>query len=174
MPPVTSSIANRNRYSPNACYLIASASQHERKSKRSRLRLKYAVGLAVLALLLMTTVAYASGGPPRLGGRWVTTDQVDGSTINLTLAGPPGGPFKVRWTESYFTLCDSRFGRGRGTAELIAPNTLSMIVDFECFHNSNAAHFKDVLIYDPGSRVLDSTSKPDDSGVDFFVRPGAH
>ena len=135
-------------------------------------QIKQAVCLALSALLLLTSVAYARGGPPRFTGRWVAIDMVDSSTINMTLAGPPSGPFRVNWTESYFTLCGSRFGRGRGTAEVIAPNTLYLVMDFECFKNSNAAHFEDTLTYDPVTRMLDSSSDPTVSGVDFFTRPG--
>jgi len=136
--------------------------------------IKYSLILAIVALLLFTSVASASGGPPRLNGRWVETDRYDGSTINMILAGPPGGPFRVNWTESYFSLCGSRFGKGTGTAEVVDTNTLYLVVDFECFRNSNSAHFEDTLYYDPATRTLDSLTDPIVSGVDFFTRPGMH
>jgi len=143
-----------------------------RRRKMLYRQFKYSICLALLAILLLTSVAFAQGGPPRFAGRWVTIDLYDSSTINMTLSGPPGGPFRVNWTESYFSLCGSRFGRGRGTAEIIAPNTLSLVMDFECFKNTNTAHFEDTLTYDPVNNTLKSSSDPAVTGLDFFTRPG--
>lgn len=140
----------------------------------SNRQVKQAVGLAFVALLLLTTVAYAFGGPPRYVGRWLAIDQVDGSSISVTMAGPPDGPFRVTWTESYFSLCGSRWGRGRGTAEVIGPNTLYLIMDFECYRNDNSAHFEDTLYYDPATNILNSLSDSSVTGLDFFFRPGSN
>lgn len=128
-----------------------------------------ALSLAIMAALLLTAIAVAAG-PDRLNGRWQDVDKFDGSTINMTLAGPPSGPFRVIWTESSFTLCDdTRHGIGRGTAELTAPNTLHLELDFECFHSAATAEFETDLIYDPAAHTLDPVDES--SGATLFTRP---
>ena len=78
--------------------------------------------MIILSLLLMPLPAPASGYTPAgaaastspFVGAWQAID-VDGSDIRLTIGGPPEGPFRITWTESYISFCGGEAGIVRGT-----------------------------------------------------------
>ena len=85
----------------------------------------YSSLMIILSLLLMplpspvsghTQAAEAAPVSPFVGA-WQAVD-VDGSDIRLTIGGPPNGPFRITWTESYISFCGGEAGIVNGTGQL--------------------------------------------------------
>lgn len=74
--------------------------------------------------------APAASPPSPFVGHWQATD-TDGSDIRLTIAGPPGGPFQITWTEDYLSVCEGGPGIIRGTGVLNPDNPYLLETDLE-------------------------------------------
>jgi hypothetical protein len=100
----------------------------------------------------------AHAAPPSpFRGHWQGID-VDGSDIRLTIAGPPNGPFRITWTESYLSFCDGGPGIVRGTGWLDEddPNLLEAELSVRCFTTGDSRDFHVTWIYDAGTNTISS------------------
>lgn len=136
----------------------------------SRSKFQLAVGIALIGVLLLATVAHAQGGPAGPNGRWTGPDR-DSSTVSLSLSGPPSGPYTVTWTDDSWTLCDdTRFGIGRGSA-ILKEGIVEMEVDFECFRTAATAHLEAQYTFDEGAQTL-TLIGTNPNAPESFSRPG--
>ena len=126
--------------------------------------------VVILATLLSTGMVVALAAPtsPFLG-RWETIDG-DGSDIRVVIAGPSNGPFRITWTESYFSGCGREAGIVRGTGQLSQsdPYILEADLTFECFTTGYSADFHVTWLYHPGTNTLSHTA----DGIYIWHRPG--
>jgi regulation of enolase protein 1 (concanavalin A-like superfamily) len=104
-------------------------------------------------------------------GHWQAID-VDASDIRLTIGGPPSGPFRITWTESYISFCDGEAGIVRGTGWLndADPHLLEADLHLECFTTGAQWDFHVTWRYD---LPTDTISWTDWNGVIItWHRPG--
>ncbi|MGB3716228.1 MAG: LamG domain-containing protein [Candidatus Promineifilaceae bacterium] len=143
-------------------------------SRRFNMReLKWAMIVVALLVLVLVVTGFSperSQGqvnfPNSFVGDWQAIDS-DGSDIRLTIAGPQNGPFRITWTESYFSFCNREAGIGRGTGLLKVgdPYTLEANLTIECFTTGDSTNFDITWIYDPGTDTISS-------GFITWHRPG--
>ncbi|HET9915016.1 MAG TPA: hypothetical protein VFQ13_24210 [Anaerolineales bacterium] len=127
--------------------------------------------VVILAVLFsMTTPAYAAGPFPFVG-HWQATDP-DGSDLRLTIGGPPDGPFRITWTESYIGFCNGESGIIRGAGQLNGsdPNLLEADLHLECFTTGASLDFHLVWRYHPATNTL--SSRYENGVVTIWHRPG--
>jgi regulation of enolase protein 1 (concanavalin A-like superfamily) len=104
-------------------------------------------------------------------GHWEAID-VDASDIRLTIGGPPSGPFRITWTESYISFCVGEAGIVRGTGWLndADPHLLEADLHLECFTTGAQLDFHVTWRYD---LPTDTISWTDWNGVIItWHRPG--
>jgi hypothetical protein len=126
---------------------------------------------AILAIALpVTQVAYAASSSPFVG-YWKATD-VDGSAIRLTIGGPPSGPFRITWLDSYMSFCGGKPGivRGTGQRNESNPNLLEAELHLKCFKSRASLDFHFVWRYHPMTGTL--SSRYDNGFVIIWRRSG--
>jgi hypothetical protein len=126
---------------------------------------------AICALLALPAMALAAHPSP-FAGHWEGID-VDGSDIRLTIAGPPGGPFHITWTESYISFCEGGPGKIRGSGSPIegCPNYLDVHLHVECLQTGVTTDLYREMEYVPDTNTLKFPY--DDERFVIFYRPGA-
>jgi hypothetical protein len=126
--------------------------------------------LAICALVALPAVAHAAPPSP-FTGHWQGVD-VDGSDIRLTIAGPPNGPFRITWTESYITFCGGGPGIVTGTAWLNEgdANLLDAELHVRCFTTGASGDFSALFEYRPDTNTLKITYE--DGRFVICYRPG--
>lgn len=114
------------------------------------------IAVILTILLSVSRVVYAAPPSPFIG-HWQAVD-VDGSDIRLTIAGPPSGPYKITWTESYISFCDGEAGivRGVGWLHEVNPYILEADLHLECFTTGNSTDFHMTWRYHPTTNKLSS------------------
>ena len=112
------------------------------------------VALSVVATVLMVSSPVMAGPPSNFTGHWQAIDD-DRSDIRLTIAGPAEGPFRITWTESYFSYCGGEAGIARGTGTL-SGNELTAELTLECFTTGNEIDFTVTWVYDAGTDTISS------------------
>jgi len=110
--------------------------------------------LTIAAFLVLPVIAYASS-PSVFTGHWQAIDE-DGSDIRLTIGGPPQGPFRITWTESYFSACGGEAGIIRGHGWLVEREKLAAELTLECFTTGDIWEFETTWIYDTGTDTISS------------------
>ena len=127
--------------------------------------------VVIFALAFPATFHVSAATDSPFVGHWETVD-VDGSDIRLAIGGPPNGPFKITWTESYISFCEGGPGIIRGMAWLNEDDTNLLEADLqvECFTTGASIIFNLVWRYHPSTNTLSSV---DESGfVTIWHRPG--
>jgi len=106
-------------------------------------------------------------------GHWQAVD-IDGGDIRLTIGGPPKGPFRITWTESYFGVCGGEAGIARGTGWLSEgnPYVLEAELHLTCFTTGVTLDFYPVWRYDPLTDRLTSQDEGFGGFVTTWHRPG--
>jgi hypothetical protein len=114
--------------------------------------------LSIVVIVMMafpaTTTAHAAPDSPFMG-HWEAID-VDGSDMQLTIAGRPTGPFQITWTDDYISFCDGEAGLVRGTGEPNEsdPNLLEADVHLACFTTGETLDFHVTFRYHPATNTL--------------------
>jgi hypothetical protein len=113
--------------------------------------------LIVTALLAAPISAFAKPVSPFIG-TWQAIDPFDESDLRLVIAGPPGGPFQITWTESYISYCVGGPGIARGTGQLAQDDPLILDADLRlvCFTSGAKYDFHMTWTYDPGTDTISS------------------
>lgn len=121
------------------------------------IKLVLAVGL--IATLVASVVPTVFAAPPSAAqsGNWQAVD-VDGSNLDLAIAGGGGGTYRLIWRDDFWTLCDGDPGFGRGTASVdsIDPNVLHANIDFYC-SGALALSVSFDFTYDPATDTMTDT-----------------
>lgn len=111
--------------------------------------------MVVVAMVFsVSTVTYAAPPSPFVGN-WEAMD-VDGSDMNLTIGGPPAGPFQITWTDDYISFCAGEAGIVRGTGLLNTDdsNLLEGDMHLECFTTGDTLDFPVAFRYHPDLGTL--------------------
>ncbi len=109
-----------------------------------------------IGLIVLLGMIFALGAPVSAAqkspfvGNWVTTDG-DGSEMTLVIGGPVNGPFKLTWTDDYFSFCNGTAGILRGTAILNPEdaNLLEADMHLQCFTTGDVLDYHTTLRYHP-------------------------
>ena len=119
---------------------------------------------------ISTTVAASSASP--FVGHWQAID-IDESDIDLSIGGPPTGPFQITWTESYISFCEGQNGIVRGTGWLNETDSYLLEADLhlECFTIEKSTDFHMVWRYHPVTNTLSSRYE-NNSTIIIWSRPG--
>jgi len=128
--------------------------------------------IALILMLSISVVAHAESKSPFVG-HWQAVDS-DGSDINLTISGPPNGPYQITWTEDYLSFCDGGPGNIRGTGILNSSdsNILEAGLRLVCFTTSESITFELKFRYRPLTNTL--ISQYESNGpVIIWHRPGS-
>jgi hypothetical protein len=120
--------------------------------------IQYLISFLIVTALLATPIsAFAKPISPFIGN-WQAIDVLDESDLRLVIAGPPGGPFQITWTESYISFCDGGPGIARGTGQLAQDDPFILDADLRlvCFTSGATLDFHMTWIYDPGTDTISS------------------
>ena len=119
--------------------------------------------LSSAAVTALTPTGSAARKSPFVG-RWTAIDPYDASEIRLSIGGPLPGPFRITWTESYFSFCGGEAGIARGTGRLNEgiPHLLKASLHLECPTTGNKTDFEVIWSYD---LATDTIAWTDGNGV---------
>jgi hypothetical protein len=79
---------------------------------------KYQIIIVLIIALTLITISTASAAPKSpFKGVWRAVD-LDGSNIQLSIAGGGQGIFHLIWTDDYWGICEGDPGLGKGVGEL--------------------------------------------------------
>jgi hypothetical protein len=73
--------------------------------------------IVIIALSLLTISAASIAPKSPFKGLWRAID-LDGSNIQLVIAGGGRGIYQLTWTDDYWSICDGLPGIGRGQGQL--------------------------------------------------------
>ena len=114
-----------------------------------------AVVVIVTLLFLSIAAASASDNSPLIG-HWRAVD-LDGSNIQLSIAGGGRGVFQLTFVDDYWSICDGLpgIGRGLGSLDVADPNILhtQMVFQYTSQHESHEYQFK--AIYYPSTDTIE-------------------
>jgi CSLREA domain-containing protein len=130
----------------------------------------YIMVILAVALSVTTIRAYAARPSPFIGN-WQAID-VDGSDMNLSIAGRPNKPFQITWTDNYISFCNGGAGIVRGTGWLNEgdSNLLEADVHLECFTTGATLDFHVTFRYHPATNTL--SIRYSSGQVTIWHRPG--
>jgi len=117
-------------------------------------RIQIQVILFVIAAIFVPSSTVLAIMPSPFVGHWVAVGEFGGE-IDLTIAGPPQGPFNITWTSSSFSYCQDQAGiiKGNGYPN---GNELTADLTLTCFTTGEEIDFTVTLIYDPGTDTISS------------------
>lgn len=117
---------------------------------------KYLLIFFLILTLAMATISTASAAPNSpLKGVWRAVD-LDGSNVQLVIAGSGRGLFHLTWTDDYWGICegDPGIGKGAGTLDPDDPNILHTDFDIRCTSRHESYPYQFDAVYDPGSDTI--------------------
>ena len=110
--------------------------------------------IITLSILSIAAVNFAPRTPFK--GVWRAID-LDGSNVQLVIAGGGRGVYRLNWTDDYWSICDGRPGIGKGLGVLDSSDPYILHTDWvitcTSLHESYDYQFDGV--YDPGTDTLD-------------------
>jgi hypothetical protein len=120
--------------------------------------IQYFLSFIIVTTLLAAPISAFAKPVSPFAGAWQATDVLDESDIRLVIAGPPSGPFRITWTESYISYCDGGPGIARGTGQLAQDDPFILDADLRlvCFKSGATLDFHMTWIYDPGTDTISS------------------
>jgi hypothetical protein len=115
---------------------------------------KWVILLVVILTFVAFSTVYAAPQSP-FKGLWRAVD-VDGSNLQLVIAGGGQGIYQLTWTDDYWTLCegDPGIGLGVGTLDPNDPNIMHTDFVIRCTSRHEPYSYQFDAVYDPGTDSL--------------------
>jgi hypothetical protein len=112
--------------------------------------------IVIIALALLTISAASIAAESPFKGLWRAID-VDGSNIQLVIAGGGRGIYQLTLTDDYWSICDGLPGIGRGVGQLDsgAPNVLHTDWVMRCTSQHESYEFQFDVTYSAGTDTLE-------------------
>ncbi|MCB2178834.1 hypothetical protein KQH61_05420 [bacterium] len=119
--------------------------------------------IRALCIMVLFTILFSGSGLVQAAntspftGHWLAID-LDVSNIQLTIGGPPNGPFNITSTDDYISYCNGEPGiiRGEGWLNENDPNLLEAELKLECFTTGETLNLYIIFQYHPSTNMLSS------------------
>ena len=116
-----------------------------------KFRQKFHILLTIIIALSILSIAALSAAPRSpFKGVWRAID-VDGSNVQLVIAGGGRGVYRLTWTDDSWSLCDGLpgIGKGKGFLDSADPNILHTEWVITCTSLHESYNYQFDAVYDP-------------------------